>query len=71
LIDYIRSINSEKFDKLCDAQNLKFEEAIQRIYSDDDFFNKVYKEYEEIHKNIEKELASQMGPYDDITVSDA
>ena len=71
LIDYIRSIDSEKFDKLCDAQNLKFEEAIQRIYSDDDFFDKVYKEYEEIHKNIEKELASQMGPYDDITVSDA
>lgn len=71
LVDHIRCIDREKFDVLCKEKNISFEKGLQQIYDDDDFFEQVYNKYDEIHENVEKELASQIDPYTGINVCDA
>lgn len=71
LIDHIRSIDKQRFEEYCIENNLKFENALSNIYTDEEFFKKIYDLYSDIHKKVDKELKSQLKPYNDITVSDA
>lgn len=71
LVDHIRSIDKSKLEEYCKENALSFEKALSDIYIDDDFFKTVYDLYSDIHKKVDKELKSQLKPYNDITVSDA
>ena len=71
LIDHIRSIDKSKLEDYCKEHSIEFEKALSNIYTDDDFFKTIYDLYSDIHKKVDKELKSQLKPYNDITVSDA
>lgn len=71
VIDNIRTLDQEPFEKYCNENGMSFEDGIQRIYKDDQFFKKIYDMFKDRKAAIEKALKVQIKPYTDITVSDA